>query len=120
MKLTTIEINKGGKMRTLEFNVEEQVLSKNRNCNFSNIISGTEGYLKAKFKFDKTWQGYGKVAVFVNLFKEYPAVIGTDGTCSIPQEALTSSKFEVFVVGKRGNRKLTSSSIEVRQERSRT
>lgn len=107
-------------MRTLEFNLKEQVLSKDSSCDFSNIVSGTEGYLKAKFKFDKTWQGFGKVAVFVNLFTEYPALIGADGTCSIPPKALTSSKFEVFVIGKKDERKLISSSIEVYQERSKT
>lgn len=107
-------------MRTLEFIVKEQVLSKDSSCDFSNIVSGTEGYLRARFKFDRTWQGFGKVAVFVNLFKEYPALIGADGSCNIPPEALTSSKFEVYVIGKKNERKLTSSSIEVRQERSTT
>lgn len=117
-KLTTIEINEGGKMRILEFIVEEQILSKDKNCDFSNIISGTKGYLKARFKFSKSWQGYGKVAVFVNLFEEYPVVVKPDNTCEIPPEALTSSKFEVYVAGIKGKGKLTSSSVEIRQERS--
>lgn len=106
-------------MRTLDFVVDEQVLTKDSSCDFSNIVSGTKGYLEARFKFSRLWDGFGKVAVFVNLLEEYPAVI-KNGRCVIPDEALTGSKFSVYVVGKRGENKLTSTSVEVQQERSNT
>lgn len=106
-------------MRTLDFVVNEQVLTKDSSCDFSNIVSGTKGYLEARFKFNRLWDGFGKVAVFVNLLEEYPTVI-KNGRCTIPAEALTGNKFAVYVVGKRGKEKLTSTSVEVLQERSNT
>ena len=33
-------------MRTLEFNVNGQILEKSKDCDFENIVAGSKGYLK--------------------------------------------------------------------------
>lgn len=104
-------------MRELVFNVSGQQLEKSKTCDFSNIVSGTENYLKARFVFDGTWRGYGKVAVFGKLLEEYPVLVEKDGTCMIPSAALDWDYFKVSVVGKKGSQKVTTNTIKVDQER---
>lgn len=38
-------------MRTLEFVVKGQKMIKKADCDFTNIIAGSKGYLRAKFYF---------------------------------------------------------------------
>lgn len=89
-------------MRTLSFIVEEQILKINPECDFSDLVPGTEGYLKAEFIFSKDWNGYAKIAAFSSpMGTEYEPQILKDGrTCIIPAEALVRRKFKVQVQGK--------------------
>lgn len=86
-------------MRTLEFKVDGQKLSKNETCNFDDIVSGSSGYLQAKFIFDKSWNGYIKAAVFTER-KTESAVRVKDNVCMIPAEVLTRRSFTVRVAGR--------------------
>lgn len=102
-------------MRIISFKVEEQTISKDARCNFSGIVSGTKGYLKAKFKFNSTWNGFATVAVFRKLLTEYPVPI-INGVCEIPAEALDHDKFYVRVVGrKKSGEQLTTNEVEINQ-----
>ena len=103
-------------MRELRFNVCGQSITKDRKCDFSGIVSGTQNYLMAKFSFDSQWNDMAKVAVFKCLNKEYLAKIKKD-QCVIPPEALVWSNFSVFVVGqnKKGER-IKTNSILLKQE----
>lgn len=103
-------------MRELVFDVNEQIIKKNENCDFENLVSGTKGYLKARFSFNKEWNGYGKVAVFTNLSKDYPAIL-KDNACMIPEEALTGDYFKVKVVGSRLGLRITTNQVTVEQRR---
>ena len=61
-------------MRTLRFTVDSQKIRHDPNCDFSGLVSGTAGYLKASFKFSKEWSGMVKVAEFANIcvVSQYP------------------------------------------------
>lgn len=50
-------------MRILQFRINGQKLSKDGD--FSNLVAGTKGYLKAAFNFDEDWDGCRKAAVFL-------------------------------------------------------
>lgn len=91
-------------MRTLKFIVNGQSIEKDPNCDFDNIVPGTKGYLKAKFKFSSEWAGCDKVAGFYSVMgREYPPqVIGVSNSCMIPAEALKREQFKIQVFGLRG------------------
>lgn len=101
-------------MRILKFNIANQILERDKACDFSGIVSGSKNYLEAEFNFNDKWDGYKKIAVFVNGDKEYPTAI-INGKCKIDNDALTSRSFRVYVVGKRGEEQIKTTSIRVRQ-----
>lgn len=82
--------------RTLLYKVKGQRLIPSGD--HSGLVSGSAGYLYAKFDFDEVWTGCEKKAIFINGAVEYPARI-IDGECKIPYQALTSSSFGVCVRG---------------------
>lgn len=101
-------------MRTLKFNVKGQILRADEKCNFENIVAGSKNYLVAEFNFDREWLPYKKAAVFINEGVEYPVLI--DGNkCIIDSNALTSTWFYVYVVGRNGNERINTTSVGVRQ-----
>ena len=51
-------------MRTLRFTVDGQTIRKNPDCDFSGLVAGSVGYLRANFKFSKEWFGCTKAASF--------------------------------------------------------
>lgn len=71
--------------RVLMFKATEQELIKDPSCSFEGIVSGTRGYLRARFSFNKTWNGCARIAVFRKLLDEYPVVL-RDDSCEIPAE----------------------------------
>ena len=93
-------------MQVLDFVVNKQSISKSPNCDFSNLIAGSKGYLQARFTFTKEWSGYRKAAVFICRTGEYPVLID-GGMCAVPDEAAACSSFKVTVVGKRNNDTIT-------------
>ena len=105
-------------MRTLKFIVENQILKQDPECDFSNLVPGTEGYLRAEFSFSSEWNGYGKVAAFYSLMgREYPPQILENGRfCMIPAEALKRNIFKVQVYGRSPkSMTLTTNKLEVKQ-----
>lgn len=101
-------------MRILKFNVANQILDRDKTCDFSGIVSDSKNYLEAEFNFDDEWEGYKKIAVFVNGDKEYPTAI-INGKCKINNDALTSRSFRIYVVGKKEEEQIKTTSIRVRQ-----
>lgn len=104
-------------MRTLKFIVDDQIIKPDPNCDFSNIVPGTEGYLKAEFAFSSVWDGCVKVAGFWSAMgREYESKVLEDGkTCMIPAEALRNRKLIIRVFGKKENMRLTTNSVVVVQ-----
>lgn len=102
-------------MRELVFTVNQQKLEKDSTCDFSGIVKGTKGYLTARFKFDSSWDGYGKVAVFKKLLDEYPVIL-KNNRCTIPEKALDFDSFSVSVIGQKSGGRLTTNALRVEQE----
>ena len=103
--------------RILEFNVDRQRLMRKRDCDFTGLVAGSIGYLKAKFNFSEEWDNCAKVACFEDADgNPYPIEIGKDGVCNIPAEAVTGERFYVSVIGGRRGYKLSTNEIKVRQE----
>ena len=106
-------------MRTLEFVVDGQRLTKDKNCDFSNIVAGSVGYLKAKFNFSHEWDGCKKAASFWigdNYEHEVAALLDLRNECVIPSDALQGDSFKVSVTGMKNNYQITSSKTKVNQE----
>lgn len=105
-------------MRTLKFIVDEHnVLNKDPNCNFENLVPGTVGCLQAEFSFPPEWNDFVKVAAFKSpMGTEYPPQALADGkTCMIPSEALKKRLFRIQIMGKNGDRKLLTDTVAVCQ-----
>lgn len=103
-------------MRILLFDVNGQSLTANKNSDFSGIVKGSKGYLKARFNLSKEWNGCKIAASFFKLGQEYPAIV-KNGVCDIPDEALTWNSFKVQLLGMRpGGYKIQTNKLEVKQE----
>ena len=104
-------------MRPLKFIVDKQIIRPDPNCDFNNLVPGSEGYLLAEFSFSPEWSSCVKVAGFYSAFgKEYPPQILKDGrTCLIPSEALKKRAFKVQVMGKNEQIKLVTNKLTVYQ-----
>ena len=105
-------------MRTLKFIVEDQIIKKDPNCDFSNLVPGTEGYIRAEFLFSNDWAGCKKVAAFYSILgHEFEPQILEDGkSCLIPKEALQKEKFSIRVIGRAKNLKIITDKIIVIQD----
>lgn len=103
--------------RTLEFDVEKQRLTKVRECDFSCLVAGSIGYLRAKFNFPFSgWHGCKRAASFWVDDKEYAVLLDDDDSCVIPSEALVGDRFYVSVMGARPNYKIETNKVKVKQE----
>ena len=106
-------------MRTLEFRADRQKLLKNPGCDFSEIVAGSTGYLRAKFYFSEEWEGTMKAASFYgeDYENEYAALLDENDECVIPSEVLTGKYFKVSVLGaKEPKYVIQTNKMKVKQE----
>ena len=91
-------------MRTLKFIGEGQLLKKDPDCNFDNLVPGTENYIRLEFTFSEEWRGRAKVAGFWSMMgKEYEPQMLKDGkSCDVPVEALKKRAFKFQIGGVSG------------------
>ena len=102
-------------MRTLKFLVNGQLIRYDPECDFSGIVSGTEGYLQAEFNFSEDWDDCIKIARFWRGNEEHAVFIEND-KCDIPSEVLNNKTFRVSVIGKKEKFLITTNAALVRQE----
>lgn len=103
-------------MRTLKFIVDGQSIRPDPSCDFSGIVQGTKGYLQAEFIFDDEWKDLFKVAEFRKyLTSDAKPVPIVGGKCMVPEEVTDTRKWKVRIVGKRGDKRLTTNHAEVVQ-----
>lgn len=102
-------------MRVLSFKVDAQRISKDPDCDFTGLVSGSRNYLQARFSFSREWDGCVLVARFWRGNSEH-AVFIKDNMCDIPPEVLTGRTFCVSVLGKRGDLEIPTNRVYVRQE----
>lgn len=102
-------------MRTLEFTVNGQRLKRASGCSFNHIIMGSKNYLKAHFTFDSDWYSLTKVAVFKNGSATQFVALKND-ECQIPDEITAKQYFTVQIIGVKGDRRIPTNEVTVRQE----
>lgn len=110
-------------MRTLKFVVDGQILMLDPDCDFTDLVPGTSGYLQAEFSFSKDWDNRAKVVSFLSsMGYEYePQVLWDGKTCMIPDAALTKRVFKLHVVGREvGGPTITTNRVEVIQNGGKT
>ena len=104
-------------IRTLKFIVNGQIIEKDPNCDFSNLIPGTEQYLKLEFLFSPEWNGYDKVVQFKRFKQEFAPQVLVDGkSCLIPVDAAKQKMFNIKVLGRKDKTKLNTNSVLVVQD----
>lgn len=102
-------------MRTLEFNVNGQRLSKTGN--FSGIVRGSTNYLKCAFNFtDSDWNKCKIGIVFEYRGIEHVVIMGNDRAVVVPPDISDKKSFRVRVVGIKDNYKLSTNKVLVNQE----
>ena len=104
--------------RILEFVVEKQRLMRKRDCDFSGLVAGSKGYLKAKFYFSKEWDGCTRIANFETVERDpYPVKLGEDNICLIPHEVLGGDVFHVSVLaGNKSGYRIGTNDMRIKQE----
>lgn len=99
-------------MRILKFRINGQKLSKDGD--FSNLVAGTKGYLKAAFNFSTEWDRCRKAAVFLKYGEPYPVPI-INGICEIPEEISGQKHWKLYLIGERDGYRIVTNSEEVYQ-----
>lgn len=99
-------------MRTLQYKVTGTRLRPIGD--HTGLVAGTEGYLKASFVFDSSWDGCKIVASFSPGGRN-AVVLDKDGTCYIPAQALIDPTFEVRVEGRRDKYVIRTNPVFERQ-----
>ena len=105
-------------MRVIDFIVTGQKIECDPRCDFTGIVSGSAGYLFARFRFSADWNGCKRVAVFTSWGKDYPTPI-INSMCEIPAEALVGNAVEVAVVGQRDKYRITTNTTAFAQKTGR-
>jgi hypothetical protein len=104
-------------MRTLKFIVDGQIIKEDPACDFTGLVPGTAGYLKAEFKFSSEWDNAIKVVSFLKYGHECtPQLLKNGKSCTIPAEALTGRQFSIKVLGKTKDTKLTTNKRDIMQK----
>lgn len=104
-------------MRTLEFDVKKQRITKKTGCDFTGLVAGSVGYLQARFYFSSDWDRCGmKTVSFWSNDEEFKVRLGADNTCMIRPEALKGDKFEVSVIGVDHPYRIGTNKTKVKQE----
>lgn len=105
-------------MRTLKFIVDGQTIKQDPDCDFSGLIPGSKGFVKATFTFSQEWTNATKVAAFFSLLgREYePQVLSATNYCIVPTEALAKKNFKIQMIGKKDNYVIRTNKVLVTQK----
>lgn len=103
-------------MRTLNFIIEGLSIRKDPQCDFSGIVPGTKGYLRATFKFDSDWSGCEKMVVFSRFGIERIPIRVINNSCEIPSDVLLRRSFKLKIIGVKPGLRLVTNNLEVKQD----
>ena len=88
--------------RILKFVVKGQIIEKDPKCDFSDLVAGSEGYLKVELNFSSEWDSCIKVVEFTTgIGSAYTAVLKDGMSCDIPPEVCKRKAFKLRVVGQK-------------------
>lgn len=117
MYLGLHQVKEAQLMRILEFEINGQNISKSKNCDFSGIVPGTSGYLKASLSFSSEWSGMVKVAEFRKYVCDDPVSVAIiNNECMVPTEVTGGKAWYIKVIGKRRDVIIPTKNCRVRQE----
>lgn len=104
-------------MRTLRFIVEGQMLQPDPTCSFDGLVPGSEECVGIEVSFSPNWSGYTKVVEFTSaLGREFlPKILVGGRSCTVPSAALARRVFKIRIIGKKGEQKLMTNKVEVKQ-----
>ena len=91
--------------------MEIKVIGQYLNITKKNLYaSDSQEYLTVKFTFNDDWEGLVKTAVFYqNVESVYHVILDSEGSCTIPYEALTESGLlYIGVFGVSGTKRITT------------
>jgi hypothetical protein len=109
-------------MRTLKFIVDGMAIKQDPDCDFSGLIPGSKGFVKASFTFSQEWNNATKVAAFFSLLgREYePQLLTPTNYCIIPTDALEKKNFKIQMVGKKDDYVIRTNKVLVTQKGGQT
>jgi hypothetical protein len=105
-------------VKVLDFIVVKQTMQRDPACDFSGLVAGSRGYLRARFRFSSDWAGCRKVVIFSAKGKDYPVPL-INNTCEIPAEALACTLVQVRAVGRRDGYEINTDTVSFSQSPSR-
>lgn len=104
-------------MRVLKFIVSGDSIKPDDLCNFEGLFPGNNDDVQAEFSFSPDWLKVNKVIAFWSMNgNEYtPQLLNEHNACEIPVEALRKPTFKIQVIGKRGNKVMSTNRLTVYQ-----
>ena len=103
-------------MRVLKFIVNGQNIERDPECDFSNIASGSRGYLYAQFQFSDEWRGCKILAEFHCRGKVHRVPL-LKPMCRIPDGALIGNRVGVSLVGQHEDYRIPTNRVYFTQVR---
>ena len=101
-------------MESLRFIVKGQIIKKDPESPFRNMVAGSSNYYAAEFDMDSAWTGYACLAHF--LAKSVDAYVPiVNKQAIIPDDVLKYKNFYVGVVGQKGTSRLLTNVNKITQ-----
>lgn len=101
-------------MRVLKFHVRGTQIEKDSNCDFDNIVRGSNNWLQLEFDFDKEWNRTSRVISLKNLDGEEKNII-LQNKVVLPEEVTKGSIFSFVLYGKDGDKKIQTNRMIINQ-----
>lgn len=100
-------------MRELKFIVDGQKLTKSKECDFENIVRGTNNYLRLTFFFSREWSGMVKVVEITNVSGVKVIEPLSGNTFAVPGIVTGDSiiKVKLYGMNKKGDQIVTDTMI---------
>lgn len=86
-------------MRTLKYKVQGQNIIRDNTCDFSNIVRGTNNYIKLIFEWDEDWTYKAKVISLRNS-EGVETNLGFKENVVLPEIVTNGSMFSFVLYGK--------------------
>lgn len=102
-------------MRILRYKVQGQNIIRDRGCDFSNIIKGSNNYIRLVFEWDEQWKNKAKVISLRNANGEEVNVI-LQSKIVLQEKITKGSMFSFQIYGKEGEEKIKTNREYVEQE----
>ena len=104
-------------LRTLEYDITRQKITRTAGCDFTGLAPGTKGYLKVKFHtITDEWIRCEKFAVFyIDDIEICDVKLDKDDACIVPDYITAQKEFYIALVGKNDDFQIKTSQIRVKQ-----